>query len=160
MQSRILVTLVTLVILSALIAFAGCTGTQAPPMATSTPGSGTTAGQSAAPLVTSPTDVMPDYNMVSVTVGVKEYTGSIPVTFDGGKGMNAATKVDVKLTRADGSVQTYTLGTRKGDEVELAGTRGSGSERGQADRVEVWVTMNTGQTYKVADVLREYRSRG
>jgi hypothetical protein len=26
--------------------------------------------------------------------------------------------------------------------------------------VEVWVTMNTGQKYKVADVLREYRSRG
>jgi hypothetical protein len=103
---------------------------------------------------------MPVYNVVLVTVGEKDYLGTIPVTFDGGKGMSAATKVDVQLTRADGSIQTATIGTKKGDEVELSGTRGSGSERGQADRVEVWVTMNTGQKYKVADVLREYRSRG
>jgi hypothetical protein len=154
MQSRILL---FLILLSLMVAFSGCTGTQAPPPATPAPGAGT--GQ-AASLVTSPTDAMPDYTMVSVTVGEKEYTGNIPVTFDGGKGMSAVTKVDVKLTRADGSVQTANLKPLKGDEVELSGTRGSGSERGQPDRVEVWVTMNTGQRYKVADVLREYRSRG
>ena len=155
MQSR---TLVTLIIFSAMIAFAGCTGTQTPPVTTPAPGSGT--GQAVGSLVTSPTDAMPDYNVVLVTVGEKDYMGIIPVTFDGGKGMSAATKVDIKLTRADGTVQTYTLGTKKGDEVDLDGTRGSGSERGQTDRVEVWVTMNTGQKFKVADVLREYRSRG
>jgi hypothetical protein len=89
-----------------------------------------------------------------------DYLGVIPVIFQGGKGLAATKKIDVKLTRVDGSVQTATVGTRKGDEVELQGTRGSGSERGWADRVEVWVTMNTGQTYKIIDVLREYRSRG
>ena len=157
MQSRILV---TLIILSAMIAFAGCTGTQTPPVTTPAPGSGAGTGQAVGSLVTSPTDAMPDYSKVSVTVGEKEYTGTIPVTFDGGMGMSAVTKIDVQLTRTDGSVQTATIGTKKGDEVELSGTRGSGSERGQADRVEVWVTMNTGQKYKVADVLREYRSRG
>ena len=157
MQSR---TLVTLIILSAMIIFAGCTGTQTPPVTTPAPGSGAGTGQGMGSLVTSPTDAMPDYSLVSVTVGEKDYMGTIPVTFDGGKGMSAATRVDVQLTRADGSVQTATIGTKKGDEVELSGTRGSGSERGQADRVEVWVTMNTGQKYKVADVLREYRSRG
>jgi len=157
MQSQILV---TLIMLSAMIAFAACTGTQAPTVTSPAPGSGPGTGQAVGSLVTSPTDAMPDYSVVSVTVGEKEYTGTIPVTFDGGKGMSAATKVDVKLTRADGTVQTATIGTKKGDEVELSGTRGSGSERGQADRVEVWVTMNTGQKYKVADVLREYRSRG
>ncbi|MCX6691952.1 MAG: hypothetical protein NTW33_07855 [Methanoregula sp.] len=157
MQSRIFV---TLIMLSVMIAFSGCTGTQAPPVTSPAPGSGAGTGQGVGSLVTSPTDAMPDYSLVSVTVGEKDYTGIIPVTFDGGMGMNAVTKVDVKLTRADGSVQTYPLGTKKGDIVELEGTRGSGSERGQADRVEVWVTMNTGQTYRVADVLREYRSRG
>jgi hypothetical protein len=156
MQSR---TLVTLIILSAMIAFAGCTGTQTPQVTPPAPGSGAGTG-GVGSLVTSPTDAMPDYNVVLVTVGEKDYLGTIPVTFDGGKGMSAATKVDVQLTRADGSIQTYTLGTKKGDEVDLDGTRGSGSERGQTDRVEVWVTMNTGQKYKVADVLREYRSRG
>jgi len=157
MQSRILV---TLIILSVMIAFAGCTGTQTPPVTTPAPGSGVGTGQGVGSLVTSPTDAMPDYSVVSVTVGEKDYMGTIPVTFDGGKGMSAATKVDVQLTRADGTVQIATIGTKKGDEVELQGTRGSGSERGQTDRVEVWVTMNTGQKYKVADVLREYRSRG
>ena len=157
MQSRILV---TLIMLSVMIAFSGCTGMQTPPVTSPAPGSGAGTGQVVGSLVTVPTDAMPDYSVVSVTVGEKDYMGIIPVTFDGGKGMSAATKVDVKLTRADGTVQTYPLGTKKGDEVELSGTRGSGSERGEADRVEVWVTMNTGQTYKVADVLREYRSRG
>jgi hypothetical protein len=145
-------------IVVALIAACGCTNTTAPP-ATGTP-AGTQAQQTVGSLVTSPTDAMPEYKVVSVTVGEKEYMGTIPVTFDGGMGMNAVTRIDVKLTRADGTVQTATIGTNKGDEVELSGTRGSGSERGQADRVEVWVTMNTGQKYKVADVLREYRSRG
>jgi hypothetical protein len=103
---------------------------------------------------------MPDYNVVKVDVGEKDYLGTIPVTFQGGLGMSHVKKIDVKLTRADGSTQTASVGNKKGDEVELQGTRGSGSERGQADRVEVWVSMDNGQTYKVADVLREYRSRG
>ena len=74
--------------------------------------------------------------------------------------MNSIKKVEIKLTRADGTIQTATVGTKKGDEVEIQGTRGEGSERGQTDRVEVWVTTNEVQKYKVADVLREYRSRG
>jgi hypothetical protein len=95
-----------------------------------------------------------------VTVGEKDYLGIIPVTFQGGLGMNTIKKVEIKLTRADGSTQEATVGTNKGDSVELQGTRGTGSERGSADRVEVWVTTNQVQIFKVADVLREYRSRG
>jgi hypothetical protein len=97
--------------------------------------------------------------MVTVDVGEKDYLGIIPVTFQGGSGMNSIKKVEIKLTRADGSTQTATVGTKKGDEVELQGTRGTGSERGQVDRVEVWVTTNQVQTYRIVDVLREYRSR-
>jgi hypothetical protein len=156
MQSKIFV---PVIILCALIACAGCTSTQSPPPATGgiSPTPTVTGG---AGLVPGPTDSMPDYNSVTVDVGEKDYLGVIPVIFEGGKGLAATKKIDVKLTRVDGSVQTATVGTMKGDEVELQGTRGSGSERGQADRVEVWVTMNNGQTYKIIDVLREYRSRG
>ena len=68
-------------------------------------------------------------------------------------------RIDVTLTRTDGTTQTYTLGFNKGAEVDLAGTRGTGSLQGQPDRVEVWVTMNNGQTYKTVDVIREYRTR-
>jgi hypothetical protein len=152
-----------LIFLCVAIAMAGCTGSQTSPAAT-TPGSGipATTGGSGAPvgtLTTVPTDVLPGFNMVTVDVGEKDYLGIIPVTFQGGSGMNSIKKVEIKLTRADGSTQTATVGTKKGDEVELQGTRGAGSERGQVDRIEVWVTTNQAQTYRIVDVLREYRSR-
>jgi hypothetical protein len=164
MQFRISV--IVMVLLCGAIAMAGCTGTQTSPAATN-PGSGTPvasappgSGSPMGTLTTVPTDVLPSYNMVTIDVGEKDYLGIIPVTFQGGLGMNSVKKVDIKLTRADGTIQTATVGTKKGEEVELQGTRGTGSERGQTDRVEVWVSVNDGQTYKVADVLREYRSRG
>jgi hypothetical protein len=110
-------------------------------------------------LTTVPTDALPGYNMVQRDVAEKDYLGIITITFQEGMGMNSIKKVDITLTRADATNQTATVGTKKGDEVEFQGTRGTGSERGQADRVEVWVTTNEVQNYKIVDVLREYRSR-
>jgi hypothetical protein len=155
---------IIIIILCGAIITAGCTGIKTSPAGT-TPGSGTTgapagSGGSSGTLTIVPTDALPAENFVTVDVSEKDYLGIITVTFQGGMGMNSIKKVDVKLTRADGSTQTATVGTKKGDEVELQGTRGSGSERGPADRVEVWVTTNQVQTYKIVDVLREYRSRG
>jgi hypothetical protein len=102
---------------------------------------------------------MPDYSAVTVDVGEKEFDGKIPVIFRGGKGLVHTKKIDVKLTRTDGSVQTATVGTKVGDEAILQGTRGEPGLKGQPDRVEVWVTTDSGQTFKTVDVLREYRSR-
>ncbi|MGD0534356.1 MAG: hypothetical protein ABR999_02800 [Methanoregula sp.] len=141
------------------VALAGCTSSQS-----TVTTSGSTAGSSGTPssssLTTSPTDVMPDNIAVTVTVGEKDYLGKIPVTFEGGQGQVNVKKIDITLTRADGSTQTATLGSNKGDIFNLDGTRGSGSLTGQADRVQVSVTMNNGQIYKIVDVLREYRTRG
>jgi hypothetical protein len=137
------------------VAVAGCTSSQSSTTTTST-SSGTTASSS---LTTAPTDVMPANIAVTVTVGEKDYLGQIPVTFDGGQGQDNVHTITVTLTRFDGSTQTETLGSDKGDTITLAGTRGSGSLSGQSDRVQVAVTMNNGITYNVADVLREYRSR-
>ncbi len=140
------------------IAVAGCTSSQSTASG-STPGtSGTPAPGST--LTTSPTDVMPADIAVTITVGEKDYLGNIPVTFDGGPGQGNVHTIQVVLTRVDGSTDTETLGSDKGDVVNLAGTRGTGNLAGQSDRVQVMVTMNNGQTYTVADVLREYRSRG
>ena len=154
---------IMIIIVCGAIITAGCTGIKTSPSGT-TPGSGIGApsgsGAPSGTFTTVPTDALPAENFVTVDVGEKDYLGIIPVTFQGGMGMNSITKVDIKLTRADGSTQTATVGTKKGDEVELQGTRGTGSERGPADRVEVWVTTNQVQTYKIVDVLREYRSRG
>jgi hypothetical protein len=157
MQFRLWV--IMIMILCSAIITAGCTGMKPSPSATSQ-GSPSGPGAPSGTLTTVPTDVLPAENFVTVDVSEKDYLGIITVTFQGGMGMNSIKKVDVKLTRADGSTQTATVGTKKGDEVELQGTRGSGSERGPSDRVEVWVTTNQVQTYKIVDVLREYRSRG
>jgi len=163
MQIRVM--LVIIVVLCGALASAGCTFSKTSPVV-STPGAGTgtvvTTG-SASPggsLTTVPTDVIPSYNMIQVDVGEKDYLGVIPVIFQGGIGMIHVKKIDVKLTRADGTVQTATIGIKKGDQVELDGTRGEGSARGPIDRIEVWVSMDNGERYKTNDVLREYRSRG
>jgi len=144
-------------LISCAVAVAGCTSSQSTATTGSTGASGTS---SSAGLATSPTDVMPANIAVTVTVGEKNYLGKIPVTFDGGQGQVNVKKIDITMTRADGSTQTATVGSNKGDVFTLDGTRGSGSQTGQADRVQVSVTMNNGQTYKIADVLREYRTRG
>jgi len=145
--------LVLIALVCGAVALAGCTSSQ-------TASSGSTSGSSsAAALTTSPTDVMPSNIAVTVTVGEKDYLGNIPVTFNGGAGQINVNTIKVVLTKVDGTTQTATLGSGAGNTVNLAGTRGTGSYAGESDRVEVFVTMNNGQTYKVADVLRQYRSR-
>ena len=132
------------------VAIAGCTSSQSSSSGSTPSASGTTPASS---LTTSPTDAMPANIAVTVTVGEKDYLGNIPVTFDGGAGQVNVNKITVVLTRVDGSTDTESLGSDKGDVVNMAGTRGSGSLSGQSDRVQVFVTMNNGQTYTVADVL-------
>ncbi len=137
------------------VTLAGCTGTTTIPGTVPAPGSGTPVPASApatANLVTSPTDVMPDNNYVSVIVQEKDYLGKISVVFDGGKGLYLAKSASVTLYRSDGQVITKPLGIQKGDTVELDGTK-------QTDRVVAYVTEVNGETYKVADVLSEYRTR-
>nr|WP_320161058.1 hypothetical protein [uncultured Methanoregula sp.] len=147
-----------ILVICAAIAFAGCTSPSGSSAVPVTGSSGTSSGANS--LVTQATDAIPDYNSVTVDVGEKDLHGKIPVIFQGGKGQINLKKIDVKLTRTDGSTQTATVGIDKGNEVDLDGTQGTGSLQGQPDRVEVWVTMNSGTTYKVADVIREYRTRG
>jgi hypothetical protein len=151
---------VSVILVVVLIAACGCTGTQTAPPPGTAPPAATQAQQGGTALIPGPTDAVPEFTTVTVDVGEKEFDGTIPVIFRGGKGLVHTKKIDVKMTRNDGSVQTATVGTKVGDEVILQGTRGEPGLRGQADRVEVWVTMDSGQTYKVADVLREYRTRG
>lgn len=157
MKIRLIVPILVLVCI--VTAFAGCTSSTGTQPAGSGAAGTASATSGSASLSPGPTDVMPENIAVTVTVGEKEYTGAIPVTFQGGKGQVNVRKIDVKLTRTDGTTQTLSLGKNKGDEVTLEGTRGSGNIKGQPDRVEVWVSMNNGQTYKTVDVTREYRTR-
>ncbi len=144
--------LLVVVVLGACIALAGCNGTQ-PSSGTVAPlsTSGTGSGAGPVSLVTQPTDAIPSYNSVTVSVGEKDYLGSIPVIFQGGLGQIHVSKITATLYRADGQVITKNIGSNKGDEADLPGTW-------QTDRITVDVTIN-GQTYRVADQLSAYRTR-
>jgi len=148
-----------LILVCAAVAFSGCTGNPNTQPVAGPVSTGSGASASGSSLIPGPTDVMPENIAVLVNVGEKDYLGKIPVIFQGGQGQINAKRIDVKLTRTDGTTQIATLGTNKGDEIDLDGTKGSGTLTGQTDRVEVWVSMNNGQTYKIADVNRDYRTR-
>ena len=150
MQYRVTFSIIFLI--CAALAIAGCTGpqnTSAAPAA----GSGTgSSGSSAGNMVVSPTDAVPEYNFVMANVGEKDYLGNIPVIFQGGMGQIHVKKIDVTLYRSDGQVKSVTMGIKKGDQVELEGTK-------QTDRVVVRVSMDNGQSYTINDVMSPYRTR-
>jgi hypothetical protein len=146
--------LIVALLLGACIASAGCTGPEpAPPTAATTSSPGTGSGSGPVSLVTQPTDAIPSSNAVTIDVGEKDYLGSVPVIFEGGFGQIHVMRITATLYRADGQVITADLGSNKGDEADLPGTR-------QTDRVTVDVLMDNGQSYRVADELRAYRTRG
>lgn len=151
MQHR--VTFSIIILICAALAIAGCTGTPNAPAATAGGyGSSGSSGSSAGNMAVSTTDAIPDYNQVTVDVGEKDYLGNIPVIFQGGMGQIHVKKIDVTLYRSDGQERKATIGTKKGDQAELEGTK-------QTDRVVVIVSMDNGQSYKTNDVLSPYRTR-
>jgi hypothetical protein len=134
-----------------LVAFSGCTGTQNPPATAPDQGTVTTTApnQSVLELVSAPpTDAVPDYKMVAVDVGEKDSLGNIPVIFQGGTGQNYIREIDVTLYRSDGETESFVLGTTKGAQVSLNGTK-------QTDRVVIYVSMDTGRSFKIVDVTRD-----
>jgi len=140
-------------VIGACIAFAGCTGTQpSSGTAATTTSPGTGSGSDPVSLVTQPTDAIPSYNAVTVAVGEKDYLGSVPVIFQGGFGQIHVAKITATIYRADGQVIAANIGSNKSDDANLQGTK-------QTDRVTVDVTMDNGQTYRVADQLSAYRTR-
>jgi len=125
--------------------------TPVPTMAVSTTALQTNAGSSTEP---GPTQTLPSATPVSFSVEkAGTYSKTIITTFDGGKGMGAVSRVDVRVTHPDGSVVTGVLKPLTGETLPLDGTEGT-------DRVEVIVTMNTGNVYKVIDKQMPFKTRG
>ncbi|MCQ8894155.1 MAG: hypothetical protein NQU46_05940 [Methanolinea sp.] len=90
-------------------------------------------------------DVQVDRNTVAITP-------TIITTFRGGKGINFVSSMDVIVTRSDGQVVSQSLARPQvNSQVELEGTRGT-------DRVEVFITLVTGDRYKVYDQALPFRS--
>lgn len=100
-----------------------------------------------------PVDTLPPQWPLSITVEkAGMYSSTIITHFDGGKGIVFVSRMDVQVTHPDGTVLRDGITKPKmGDTIEIAGTSGT-------DRVEVMVTMVSGETYKVIDRQMVYKS--
>ena len=134
---------------------AGCTSpTQAEmkPVETPTILPATTSALSVSTVVATPVQVetLPTEQYIDLKLSKERPDFTLHLLFNGGKGELFVQNILMKVTLADGRVveQYMTDGERKprrGDEIIIQGTRGSG-----IDRVEVFVT-SAGRTYKVMD---------
>jgi hypothetical protein len=111
-------------------------------------------GNSQGGMVPGPTVTLPPEQTVEIQINEKDpIYATIPVSFAGGKGQVAVKDILVRVTRADGQVTEKHLEPVKGAELKFDGTK-------ETDRIEAWVTLNTGSVYKVIDQLVPYRTRG
>ncbi len=96
---------------------------------------------------------LPRTSEVYFSVAPKDGAGRVVVRFEGGPGKSMVKEIEVRLTKADGTVETATMDTRvEFPEVNLMGTKST-------DRVEVFVRFLSGKTYKVIDEPVIYRQR-
>ena len=105
-------------------------------------------------LVPGPTETIPTNE--GITVSLEKggtYSTTIITSFDGGKGINFVSRIEVKVTRPDGSMVSGIVKPIMGDTLELEGTKGD-------DRVEVTAYMKSGKVYKIIDQLMPYKTRG
>jgi len=110
----------------------------------------TTTTTSTATVVSTPVAVetLPAGQDVNIQVEKQRPDASIHLLFNGGEGEMFVQNIMMRVTRSDGQVEEQYLndGTRKprrGDELVIAGTRGS-------DQVVVFLT-SSGKTYRIFD---------
>jgi hypothetical protein len=141
MQNQVLIIIAVAV---ALLFTAGCTGNFPSVIP----------GESPSVPTPGPTVTMPPGQSVTVQVNEKDTSyATITVIFSGGEGQMATKDILVRVTRPDGEVIIEHLPAEKGAELIIQGTK-------DTDRIEVYVTLNTGYTYKIIDQLLPYRTRG
>jgi hypothetical protein len=106
-----------------------------------------------------PTQTLPEIWNIDVQVygNGQSIDPQIITVIRGGKGLNFILQVDVRVTRADGVVETGTI-TRHttykvGDSVSLPVT----SQMGKVNRVEVWATTPQGERIKIFDDYVPFR---
>jgi hypothetical protein len=155
-----------LVLCTVLVLAAGCTQPEKPvvtPVVTAVETTATpapTAIPTTISLTPGPIQTLPDMWSLDVQVAGngEAIDPQIITTIRGGKGINFILKVDVKVTRADGKVETGTISRqttyRVGDSVSLPVT----SQMGNVNRVEVTATDPQGNPVKIFDDYVPFRT--
>jgi hypothetical protein len=137
-----LIGFVPLVLIAVLLLLSGCT----------TPWSNGNGGSSVPS--PGPVQTLPPGQDVTIQINEKDTSyATITILFSGGEEQIAVRDIVVRVTRPDGAVLTEHLPPVKGAEVTIQGSR-------ETDRIEVFVTLNTGITYKIIDRLLPFRTRG
>jgi hypothetical protein len=152
---KYIVILTTLLLLGVCALFAGCTSpTQAglPPVTTAATPMPVSTSTILSTVVSTPVavDTLPAEQYVNLELTKERPDYTLHLLYNGGKGEAFIQNILMRVTLADGTVvQQYmndgTRRPRRGDELVIQGTRGTG-----IDRVEVFVT-SAGTTYKLID---------
>ncbi len=125
-----------------------------PPPSTVTPGQTLTNPTATGTVLPSGTlEQLPRATEVYFSVQPKDSAGRVIVRFEGGPGKSMVKEIEVRLAKADGTVDTAKMDTQmEFPEVTFMGSKGT-------DRVEVFVRFLSGKTYKVIDEPVIYRQR-
>jgi hypothetical protein len=152
-------------VLLILLITTGCTQTTPPATPTATPAE-TIATEVPTPvpstlsLTPGPTQALSENWNIEIQVqgNGEAIDPQISTTIRGGKGQNFITLVDVRITRADGKVETGSIprqGPYKvGDSISLPVT----SQMGNVNRVEIWATTPEGNQVKIFDDYVPFRT--
>ena len=165
---RLLPLLLIGLILPAIFFSAGCIQSQKTnsvstivPTSTASPvstSSGTTAAEATPSVIFTysptpgPVDQVPDDQSVAIQVNRNPISENptINVIYNGGQSLGEVNEMDVTVIRSDGTIENRAVFTPiMGSSVTLKGTTGT-------DRVIVWVTMLSGQTYEIYDAYSSY----
>lgn len=163
-MKRTTIFIILLVTATALIV-AGCTQPSAPA------GPSTTLPTTipvTSPVATQPaTTVIPDYTTeplprdktVAISVDRNSVNPNISITYRGGAGINFVAMMEAVLTRSDGVVVRDSIRKPQvNDLITVEGTREVSDSK--ADRLQVFITLVTGDKYLVYDETLPYKSSG
>jgi len=156
--------LIILLLTAVTLLLSGCTDSSAPPgsltpvttVPTTSPVITPTITQAIADYLTGP---MPGDKSVAISVDRSAVNPNITITFRGGAGINFVATMDTLLTRSDGVVMQDSLSRpRVNDHITMVGTKEVSETR--ADRLQVFITLVTGDKYLIYDQTLPYKSRG
>ena len=156
--------LIILLLTAVTLLVSGCTDSSAPPesltpvttLPPTSPLVTPTITQAIADYLTGP---MPGDKSVAISVDRSAVNPNITITFRGGAGINFVATMDTVLTRSDGVVMQDSLPRpRVNDHITMVGTKEVSETR--ADRLQVFITLVTGDKYLIYDQTLPYKSRG
>jgi ABC-type glycerol-3-phosphate transport system substrate-binding protein len=155
--------LIILLLTAATLLLAGCTG----PSALTGPSTTIKTVPTTSPVTPPVSTVVSDYRteplpqdkMVAVSVDRNTVNPNITIVYRGGPGINFVEKMDILLTRTDGVVARDSIRKPQvNDQITVLGTMEVSESK--ADRIQVFITLVTGDKYLIYNETLPFKSHG